>query len=211
MAPPQQPGNTPTQPRAGLPGGAAGLGLAGLIDGLHPAAPLLPRRPARPRRSAAFRAVPARRMPLPPARPAAVPQSVPAARSESAPHPVSALHPAAAAGPVPVLAGGARAHGNTSAEVPAGRRGRLRGLVRRLALWGAGPDRAYCSWGAGSPRGSAAPSTRSRELARPVVLRELPSTPTVQPVASSPAPELRPRGPAGPSGPAGPRAPSRPA
>jgi hypothetical protein len=81
---------------------------------------------------------------------------------------------------------------------PAARRpGRLRGLVRRAAMWGSGPRGEFLAWG-----GPVATPAR-REVDPPVVLREMPSTPTVQPVASSPAAALLPRGPASSAGPRG--------
>ena len=81
---------------------------------------------------------------------------------------------------------------------PAVRRpGRLRGLVRRAAMWGAGPRGEHLAWG-----GPVAAPAR-REVDPPVVLREMPSTPTVQPVAPSPAAALLPRGPASSAGPRG--------
>jgi hypothetical protein len=92
-----------------------------------------------------------------------------------------------------------------SAEPAAVRPGRLRALVRRAALWGAGPDGEYLAWG-----GPARPAPKPVGD-RPVVLREMPSTPTVtapprqhpvhqhppiQPAATSPAAVLPTRGPA---------------
>jgi hypothetical protein len=74
---------------------------------------------------------------------------------------------------------------------------RLRRLVRRVALWGAGPAGEYLAWGA-PPR----PAPK-READRPVVLREMPSIPTIQPVAPSPAAALLPLGPASSAGPEG--------
>ncbi|MGY1638262.1 hypothetical protein ACI78V_16580 [Geodermatophilus sp. SYSU D00742] len=61
---------------------------------------------------------------------------------------------------------------------------RLRAVPRRLALWGSGPDGAYLAWGR-----PPAPAPRADG---PVVLTELPSTPTIQPAASSPAAALLP-------------------
>lgn len=61
------------------------------------------------------------------------------------------------------------------------RRAAVRGLVRRAALWGAGERGEYLAWGAPAP--VAAP----RPLDPPVVLHELPSTPTIRPAATSPA------------------------
>jgi hypothetical protein len=65
-------------------------------------------------------------------------------------------------------------------------RTRLRALTRRIALWGAGPRGEHLSWGGPAP--VAAP----RQVDPPVVLRELPSTPTIRPAASSPAVALLP-------------------
>ena len=65
-----------------------------------------------------------------------------------------------------------------------------RGLLRRIALWGAGADGEYLAWG-GPSRPPSKPVSD-----RPVVLRELPSTPTIQPAAPSPAAALPPHGPA---------------
>jgi hypothetical protein len=97
------------------------------------------------------------------------------------------------------------------APVPAPvRPARLRGLVRRTALWGAGPNGEHLAWG-----GPVRPVEKAA-ADRPVVLRELPSTPTVpamprrpvpiqhpplqhpttQPAATSPAAVLPPHGPA---------------
>ncbi|MBB3086354.1 hypothetical protein [Geodermatophilus sabuli] len=61
---------------------------------------------------------------------------------------------------------------------------RVRGVVRRLALWGAGPDGAHLAWGH-----PVAPAPRADG---PVLLTELPSTPTYQPAAPSPAAALVP-------------------
>jgi len=84
------------------------------------------------------------------------------------------------------------------AAAPAVRRpGRLRGLVRRAAMWGAGPRGEHLAWG-----GTVAAPAR-REVDPPVVLREMPSIPTIQPVAPSPAAALLPRGPASSAGPRG--------
>ena len=79
------------------------------------------------------------------------------------------------------------------------------GLLRRIALWGAGSHGEHLAWG-GPPRPAPKPAAD-----RPVVLREMPSTPTigpptgrtprvqiptVQPAAPSPAAVLSPHGPA---------------
>lgn len=78
--------------------------------------------------------------------------------------------------------------------------GLLAMLRRRAALWGAGAHGEHLAWStAPLPRSAARISLRSVD--GPVVLRELPSTPTVQPAVPSPAAALVP-GPA--SSPAGP-------
>ncbi|RBY92335.1 hypothetical protein DQ244_08680 [Blastococcus sp. TBT05-19] len=71
---------------------------------------------------------------------------------------------------------------------PRARRSALRALTRRVALWGAGERGEHLAWGA--------PAPARRTLEPPVVLRELPSTPSIQPVAPSPAAALLPAGPA---------------
>jgi hypothetical protein len=156
----------------------ADLALAGLIGMLDRADGAVVRRGPRPRRSVAYRAVGARpvadrwdpmrtvgpRVPLPPL--TAVPY----------PAPVTPPRPA-----------------EIRQRRPAGSGGRLRmllrGLVRRAALWGAGPDGACLAWGGPPPR----PAYRAgaRPFDPPVVLREMPSTPTIRPAASSPAAALR--------------------
>jgi hypothetical protein len=75
---------------------------------------------------------------------------------------------------------------------------RVRRFVRRVALWGAGPGGEHLAWGAGTltttrPQARPAPKPVAD---RPVVLREMPSTPTIQPAAPSPAAALPPHGPA---------------
>lgn len=78
-----------------------------------------------------------------------------------------------------------------SATPTAGRRpGLLRHLMRRIALWGAGPEGEHLAWGAPTRP----PAKRAAD--RPVVLREMPSTPMIQPAASSPAAVLSPHDPA---------------
>jgi hypothetical protein len=76
--------------------------------------------------------------------------------------------------------------------VPVARRRppRLRQLIRRIALWGAGPGGEYLAWG-----GPARPAPKP-VADRPVVLREMPSTPMIQPAAPSPAAVLIPHDPA---------------
>jgi hypothetical protein len=79
------------------------------------------------------------------------------------------------------------------------RRSRLRAFVRRVAMWGAGPHGEYLAWGASPTTSVRVPSG----VDGPVVLREMPSTPTIQPAATSPAAALLPRGPASSAGPRG--------
>jgi hypothetical protein len=75
---------------------------------------------------------------------------------------------------------------------------RVQAFVRRVALWGAGPDGEYLAWG----HSTRTPATvrPSGVVDGPVVLRELPSTPTIQPAAPSPAAAQPPRGPASSAG-----------
>ncbi len=92
---------------------------------------------------------------------------------------------------------------------PAGRRpARLRALVRRLTMWGAGPHGEYLAWGRRPVPGQRRPVPgqrrpapgQRRDVDPPVVLREMPSTPTIQPAAPSPAVALLPRVPASSAG-----------
>lgn len=189
-------------PSATLPSSStdpdAGLTLAGLIDVLDRADDVLVRRRPRPRRSAVYRSAGARPVgsrtvadrwdpmrtmqprtatPSRPGGPRPVPlrsvQPAPTARprlSSTPPRPA----PAPAAPPAP-----------PSSSVPRRLRDLLRGLTRRVALWGAGPDGAYLAWGGGAPRRPY--RAGARPVDPPVVLRELPSTPTIPPAAPSPA------------------------
>jgi hypothetical protein len=77
-------------------------------------------------------------------------------------------------------------------------RPRLRNLVRRMALWGAGENGANLAW---RPRVAPGPA---RRLDPPVVLREMPSTPQIQPAATSPAAALLPARPVAARRPIGP-------
>jgi hypothetical protein len=210
---------TPRTP-AGLSGRDS---LAGLIDVLDRADGGLVRQRPRPRRSAAYRpagsrsgvrTVPLRSVqPAPMARPvpAAVPQAPGPAVTVTVPAPASgglraltrrialwgsgpqgeylAWHCAAPRANVPITTPPAAVH----------RPSRMRALVRRVALWGAGSSGEYLSWGVPRP----VRSTPSRDVDGPVVLREMPSTPTIQPAAPSPAAALLPRGPASSAGPRG--------
>jgi hypothetical protein len=194
-------------------------GLAGLIDvldradGVPGTARPVRHRSAASARNGAGRVVPLRSVrPAPPARPVPTPPRVvlddPAPTDWSLPAggaaasipqtPLSALVRRVAlwgAGPqgeylawrsaVPAVVAPAP---HTAVRHPVGRPSLLASLVRRVALWGAGPQGEHLAWSAGPPR-AAVPHTRA-DVDRPVVLRELPSTPTVQPVASSPATAL---------------------
>jgi hypothetical protein len=89
-------------------------------------------------------------------------------------------------------------------RTPSRRPSRLRGLLRRAALWGAGPNGEYLAWNSsGRPHPAPVVRVASRDVDGPVVLRELPSTPTIQPAASSPAAAHLPRGSASSAGPRG--------
>jgi hypothetical protein len=88
-----------------------------------------------------------------------------------------------------------------AASAPAApRSARVRRWVQQLALWGAGPGGKYLAWGGPSfPE----PAAATRKVDPPVVLREMPSTPTIQPAAPSPAVALLPRSAASSAGPRG--------
>src|SRR4051794_20251420 len=143
-------------------GGAGDLSLASLLDALDRADAVEGRPRPRPRRATGRRTARAGLRPVQPL------------RSPQAAAPAAA--PAAGTAPAP------------TAPAPTERRGlrtALRDLTRRLALWGAGPDGVYLAWGS-TARPPISLAAEPRPDA-PVVLRELPSTPTVQPAASSPA------------------------
>lgn len=171
--------------------------LAGLIDVLDRAdgPPARPR--ARPVHTGAFRA-PGRQTPLRSVQPApsARPERLPAAPAVRAPRvtvvpepehrPITGLRDLTRR--IALWGGGTNGEylaWRTAAPAPRpSRRAALRRLTRRIALWGAGPNGEYLAWGA--PRPVPAP------LDPPVVLRELPSTPTIRPAAPSPAAALLP-------------------
>jgi hypothetical protein len=195
-------------------GRAQGRTLAGLIDVLDRAdGPDAVRRP-QPRRSSAHRPAgrrsgSVRTVPLRSVQPAPMARPVPTApRAYVVPEPprtpvtglADLVHRAAMWGagprgehlawrsrPVPAAA-------VTPVQPAVRRAGLLRTLLRRAALWGSGPAGEHLAWG--GPVAAPAPS----EIDPPVVLRELPSTPTIQPVAPSPAAVLLPREPASSAG-----------
>jgi hypothetical protein len=205
---------------ADLAGRGQGRSLAGLIDVLDRADGSAPARRPQPRRTSAHRpagprSLAVRTVPLRSVQPAPMARPAPAApRAYALPEPERvpvtgladlvrraalwgagprgehlAWRPrpaAAAAAPAPVMAAAVR------------RPGRICTLLRRAALWGSGPRGEYLAWGAPAPAPAPAPVRREADL--PVVLRELPSTPTIQPVAPSPAAALLPRGPASSAG-----------
>jgi hypothetical protein len=178
-------------------------------------------------RSGAARTVPLRSVrPAPPARPAPAPFRPAPAR------PVAPAAPAATqgllsrltrrvafwgAGPDGAyLAWGAPA---ASASVPAASApvapprapvapgpGFFGALVRKVAFWGAGEHGEYLAWSAVPPPRAAA-RISLRPVDAPVVLRELPSTPTVQPAVPSPAAALVPGPAPSPAEPVAPPAP----
>ncbi|TYP86522.1 hypothetical protein [Blastococcus xanthinilyticus] len=80
------------------------------------------------------------------------------------------------------------------APVRGARRAAVRSFGHRMALWGAGAHGEHLAWRASAAPAPARPALR--DLDPPVVLRELPSTPSIQPVAPSPAAALLPAGPA---------------
>ncbi|TFV58496.1 UNVERIFIED_ORG: hypothetical protein E4P37_20140 [Bacillus sp. AZ43] len=199
---------TATRPSADLSVREPGRGLAGLIDVLDRAEGALPARRAAHRRASAHRPSTARSgavrtVPLRSVRPA------PMARTATGERPVPRVVVVPERPPVTGLADlvrraamwGAGDQGEYLAwrvsSPTAARRARgsrLRALVRRAALWGAGPRGEHLAWGGPAP-------SPVRDVDPPVVLRELPSTPTIQPVAPSPAAALLPRGPASSAGP----------
>jgi hypothetical protein len=239
-------------------GSGSGLTLAGLIDVLDRADEMPLRRLPQARRTAAHRPVgtrtgTVRTLPLRSVQPAPMARSSPAARAVVPPEPEpaaagrlsalvrrSAMWGAGPQGeylawrvaprPVTPAARPAVAPAARRPVAPAARRAvRLRALLRRLALWGSGPGGKYLAWGGPAFPDPASPGDTSsgaacpgqafpdsdlpgqafpgqafpgpaslgrafphprRNIDPPVVLRELPSTPTIQPAAPSPAAAL---------------------
>jgi hypothetical protein len=184
-----------------------GLTLAGLIDVLDRADDALgPRRP-HPRRAVVHRS-PAMRMvadrwdplresaPYAASRPGAM-RSTPARPVPVRPLPLRSVRPAPPArvpAPRPVPAPPVRPV--PASQPPRGLRAALRSLVRRVALWGAGPGGVHLAWGAppppavyrpGATRATGRRAADRRPVDPPVVLRELPSTPLNRPAAPSSA------------------------
>jgi hypothetical protein len=188
--------------------GGQGRSLAGLIDVLDRADAAGRARRPMPRRASAHRPAGSRSgavrtVPLRSVQPAPMARVTPTPRVFVVPEPERA--------PVGGLSGllrraalwGSGSHGEylawrvappVAAPAAARRPVRLRSLARRLALWGAGPGGKYLAWG------GPAFTEPLPQLDRPVVLREMPSTPTIQPAAPSPAVALLPRGPASSAG-----------
>jgi hypothetical protein len=194
-----------------------GRGLAGLIDVLDRADGAPEGRRPHARRASAHRAGgprsgAVRTVPLRSVQPAPMARAVPAPRAYAVPEPERApvtglsdlLRRAAmwGAGPRGEYLAWRVAPQPTRRQptrpqptAPAARRpARVRSLVRRFALWGSGPGGKYLAWG-----GPAFPD-RPTLVDPPVVLREMPSTPTIQPAAPSPAAALLPRAPASSAG-----------
>jgi hypothetical protein len=189
-------GTEQTAAAAAAPAADAGLTLAGLIDVLDRADDGSGRRRPHPRRAVVHRPTAVRtgsdrwdppRRSTPSAIRPGMPRTAP-----SRPVPLRSVRPAPPARvPPPAAAPPAPARPAPAPEPPRGLRARLRSLIRRVALWGAGPDGAHLAWGAPPPpaayRPGALRTTDRRPVDPPVVLRELPSTPTNRPAASSPA------------------------
>ena len=229
----------PAHVPADLSGADTGRTLAGLLDVLDRAGGVVPHQRSRSRRPAASRPeayrrgvprrVPLRPVPQPAARPAPTGTVPPIASRPvpAAPNPgrLSALTRRVAlwgagsdgeylawraTGPSHDRRPHDRLPRDPSPRWAPERTHRLRGLIRGLALWGAGSDGEYLAWSSTTSARRTVPSGRSSQghrpdADRPVVLRELPSTPTIQPAASSPAAALRPSGPASSAGPRGAR------
>ncbi|RFU20241.1 hypothetical protein [Geodermatophilus marinus] len=191
--------------------GAADLTLGGLLDVLDRVDAAPERRRSGPPRATAVRPTAVRPVPVPRPRPA--PPARAATPGPAGRPPATAAAPARpgllrrlalwgagpsgahlargrAAPPVPGSAvplahpGAQAARPSTPPALRPGAGARLRAVTRRLALWGAGPSGAHLAWGRPAP---AAPRTDG-----PVLLTELPSTPTTPPVARRPAAAHRP-------------------
>jgi hypothetical protein len=211
----------PARASADLSGRDPAQTLAGLIDVLDRADGALVGRRSRPRRSAAYRPAGSRSgvrtVPLRSIRPAPMARPAPVPAAPTVTVVVDTPDPALRQGIVRRVAmWGAGPQGEylawrgSSPKAPAParapRRSRLTSLVRRVALWGAGPQGKYLAWSAsGSLRPAPVPSWEFDGPLDdgPIVLRELPSTPTIQPAAPSPAAALLPRDPASSAGPRG--------
>ncbi|MGY1773854.1 hypothetical protein [Blastococcus sp. SYSU D00813] len=129
--------------------------LTGLLAVLERAEALPPAGRPRPRRAVRHAAVAgARRAPLPMARPVLPPRARPAAA------------PAVPARPVPPAPVMWRPAGTPPVPPPAPPR-REPGLVRRLALWGAGPDGAHLAWNRPAPAAPVPPSRAAEPVASP--------------------------------------------
>lgn len=206
---------TPADPS----GHGPAMTFAGLLDVLDRADGVRAGQRTRPRRPAAYRPAGSRSgvrtVPLRSVQPAPMARPVPS--SSAAPRPMVSIAPAATQGSALRLAGrrmalwgagpngeylawpgpGSRRASRTPHAAP--RPSRWSALLRRVAMWGAGPNGEYLAWGARP----ASTVPRARVVDGPVVLREMPSTPTIQPAAPSPAAAQRPRGPASSAGPRG--------
>lgn len=180
----------PARGRASIEPGASLAGLIGVLDRADGA--------RRPVHTSAFRAtvraVPLRSVQLAPAaRPARVPLAPPRTPTvtvvpDPERRPLTGLRDVVRRA---ALWGGG-AHGeylSWPTPEPTPRRPlrpRLHALTRRIALWGAGPHGEHLAWG------RPAPTPVPQLVDPPVVLRELPGTPTNRPAASSPAVALIP-------------------
>jgi hypothetical protein len=195
---------------------AQAQGLAGLIDVLDRADGVPGGRRPQARRASAHRPAGSRTgavrtVPLRSVQPAPMARAIPAPRAFVIPEPERI--------PVGGLSGlvrraamwGAGPRGEylawrvaaPAAVPPAARRSaRVRRWVQQLALWGAGPGGKYLAWG-GPAFPEPVPAGPRRAIDSPVVLREMPSTPTIQPAAPSPAVALLPRSAASSAGPRG--------
>jgi hypothetical protein len=197
-------------------GRGQGHGLAGLIDVLDRADGTAGIRRSQARRASAHRPAGARSggvrtVPLRSVQPAPMARTAPAPRPLVEPEPErvpitrlsglvrrAAMWGAGSDGENLAWKVAPRARTRPAASATAARRAaRVGAVLRRLALWGSGPGGKYLAWG-----GPDFPDPR-RDVDPPVVLREMPSTPTIKPAAPSPAAVLLPRDPASSAGPRG--------